>query len=125
MLGDTTASGPDLSAMENHAGRPEVAEALREGEGFNERLSSTTRERQMYVAVRIVEGGATLGVARASLSLARVERRVAELRRALGLGLLAILHLIDPSPLTSARLAIARALPFSESTPERLQRWIC
>ncbi len=93
VLGDTTASGDALHAIENHAGRPEVRDALSLGEGTNERLSNTAHERQMYVAVRIRHEGRLLGVARASLSLARIEMRVSQLQRSLGLALLTVLAL--------------------------------
>lgn len=93
VLGDTTASGDALHAIENHAGRPEVRDALSLGEGTNERLSNTAHERQMYVAVRIRHEGRLLGVARASLSLARIEMRISQLQRSLGLALLTVLAL--------------------------------
>ncbi|MEO8500304.1 MAG: ATP-binding protein [Vicinamibacteria bacterium] len=93
VLGDTSASGEGLRAIENHAGRPEVKDALVLGEGTDERLSNTTHERQMYVAVRIRHEGRLLGVARASLSLARVEMRASQLQRSLGLALLSVLLL--------------------------------
>ena len=93
VLGDTTASGDALRAIENHAGRPEVRDALSLGEGTNERLSNTAHERQMYVAVHIRREGRLLGVARASLSLARIEMRASQLQRSLGLALLSVLAL--------------------------------
>jgi len=93
VVGDTSASGAALEAIENHAGRPEVRAALSLGEGTDERLSATTKERQMYVAVHIRHDGRLLGVARASLSLARIELRTAELQRSLGLALLSVLLL--------------------------------
>ncbi len=93
VLGDTTASGEALRAIENHAGRPEIRDALSLGEGTNERLSNTAHERQMYVAVRIRHEGRLLGVARASLSLARIEMRASQLQRSLGLALLSVLAL--------------------------------
>ena len=93
VLGDTTASGDALRAIQNHADRPEVRDALSLGEGTNERLSNTTHERQMYVAVRIRHEGRLLGVARASLSLARIEMRAAQLQRSLGFALLSVLAL--------------------------------
>ena len=66
VLGDSEA---DPAQMENHAGRPEVERALREGTGEDIRRSETTGERQLYLAAA-VEGadGATL-VYRASLPL--------------------------------------------------------
>ncbi len=93
VLGDTSASGEALQAIENHAGRPEVRDALSLGEGTNERLSNTTHERQLYVAVQIRHEGRLLGVARASLSLARIEMRVSQLQRSLSLALLSVLVL--------------------------------
>ena len=93
VLGDTTASGEALRAIENQAARPEVRDALSLGEGTNERFSSPARERQMYVAVHVRHQGRLLGVARASLSLARIEMRTYELRRSLVIALLAVLLL--------------------------------
>ena len=93
VVGDTTASGDALRAIENHSGRPEVREALSLGEGTDERLSNTARERQMYVAVDIRRDGRLLGVARASLSLARIELEASLLQRSLGLALLSVLAL--------------------------------
>jgi two-component system phosphate regulon sensor histidine kinase PhoR len=93
MLGDTTASGEALHAIENHGTRPEVRDALSLGEGTYERFSTTARERQMYVAVHVRHQGRLLGVARASMSLARVEMRTYELRRSLFIALLLVLLL--------------------------------
>lgn len=93
VLGDTTASGDALHALENHASRPEIRDAFALGEGTNERLSNTAHERQMYVAVRIRHQGRLLGVARASLSLARIEMRAGLLQRSLGFALLSVLAL--------------------------------
>lgn len=93
VLGDTTASGDGLRAIENHAARPEVKDAVALGEGTDERLSATAHERQMYVAVPIRHEERLLGVARASLSLARVEMRTWQLQRSLGLALLTVLLL--------------------------------
>lgn len=93
VVGDTTASGETLRAVENHATRPEVRDALSLGEGTDERFSKTVQEPQMYVAVHVRHQGRLLGVARASLSLTRVEMRTFELRRSLGIALLAVLAL--------------------------------
>lgn len=93
VLGDTTTSGDALRAMENHGGRPEIRDALSLGEGTDERLSNTAHERQMYVAVRVRHDGRLLGVARASLSLVRIETRASQLQRSLGIALLMVLAL--------------------------------
>ncbi len=114
VLGDTTASGEGLLALENHAGRPEVKDALSLGEGTNERLSATAHERQMYVAVRIRHEGRLLGVARASLSLARIEMRASQLQRSLGVALLSVL-------LLSSGLAWWLSRPLAEPMSRILQ----
>lgn len=88
VVGDTTGSGSGLLAIENHGSRPEVRKALSDGEGDDERLSRTAREDQMYVAVGIRHEGRLLGVARASLPLARVRTRTFELQRSLSIALL-------------------------------------
>jgi two-component system phosphate regulon sensor histidine kinase PhoR len=93
VVGDTTASGEALRAIENHATRPEVRDAFSLGEGTNERFSNTAHEPQMYVAVHVRHQGRLLGVARASLSLTRVEMRSSELQRSLGIALLIVLAL--------------------------------
>lgn len=93
VVGDTTVSGEGLAALENHASRPEIQAALSLGEGTDERLSHTTGERQMYVAVSVRREGRLLGAARASLSLARIELRVSQLQASLSLALLSVLVL--------------------------------
>ena len=105
VVGDTTASDDALKAIENHAGRPEMRDALSKGEGTNERFSATAHERQMYVAVPIRHEGRVLGVARASLSLSRIEMRVKELQQSLGLALLSVLALAS-----LLAIALSRAL---------------
>lgn len=53
VLYDTNA---DESAMENHAGREEIKQALKTGTGSSVRQSSTFLERTVYVAVRLSDG---------------------------------------------------------------------
>lgn len=53
VLYDTSA---DETAMENHAAREEIQEALLEGEGTSRRLSETRTEQTQYVAIRLKSG---------------------------------------------------------------------
>ena len=46
----------DPAGMENHAGRPEVAGALEDGVGRDERISETLDERTLYYALRLPDG---------------------------------------------------------------------
>jgi two-component system phosphate regulon sensor histidine kinase PhoR len=73
VLGD---SQEDPSAMENHATRPEVRDALASGLGESTRFSTTLGEQMMYVAVPITSQGEILGVARVALLLIAVQNSV-------------------------------------------------
>lgn len=73
VLGD---SHEDPTIMENHAGRPEVSDALESGIGESTRYSTTLGTQMMYVAVPITNGDEILGVARVALPLTQVESSV-------------------------------------------------
>ena len=49
-------SDESASGMANHADRPEIAEALADGDGISERSSSTMGEAMLYNAVRLDDG---------------------------------------------------------------------
>ena len=49
-------SEADAGAMDNHLGREEVQQVLRDGEGESRRYSATLTRRQMYVAVLLEDG---------------------------------------------------------------------
>lgn len=53
VLYDTQA---DAAAMENHAGRQEIREALTGGSGSSVRYSSTLTEKTVYQAMRLTDG---------------------------------------------------------------------
>jgi len=88
VLGESTLSGAALLRMENHAGRPEVLEALRLGEGHSTRHSTTVEDELLYVAVPVRHEGRLVGVARLAVPLTGVAQQVAALRRAIALALL-------------------------------------
>jgi two-component system, OmpR family, phosphate regulon sensor histidine kinase PhoR len=68
VIGDTDFDGPALARLENHSRRPEVLQAKASGVGSSLRLSPSTGEEQLYVAVT-----APLGVARVSVTTNAVE----------------------------------------------------
>ncbi len=80
--GDTEFDRASLSHLQNHRDRPEVRAALDSapGVGMNQRLSASTNERQMYVAVR--GGPPGLAVIRVSTTLAIVDAQVHAWQRA-------------------------------------------
>jgi signal transduction histidine kinase len=61
VLADSEAAA---GTMENHAGRPEVAEALRAGRGQSLRPSATVHRRLLYAATAATSGGRVVGVVR-------------------------------------------------------------
>ena len=88
--GDTEFDRASLDRLENHLLRPEVQEALTAGVGRAERLSASTNERRMYVAVRA--GTADLAVVRVSTTLTAVDQQVGAVQRTVALvGLAAVL----------------------------------
>ncbi|HKV69671.1 MAG TPA: ATP-binding protein [Gemmatimonadales bacterium] len=88
--GDADFPPEALSHLENHLMRPEVQQALKEGVGTYQRLSVSTNERQLYVAVR--GGPSGLAIVRVSATLASVDAAVWETERTIiGVGILAVL----------------------------------
>ena len=87
--GDTEFDRASLGGLQNHRDRPEVRAALdsARGVGTYERLSASTNEPQMYVAVR--GGPPGLAVIRVSTTLVGIDRQVHAVQRAVaGAGLL-------------------------------------
>ncbi len=89
--GDTEFDRASLAQLQNHRDRPEVRAALdsARGVGMNERLSASTNERQMYVAIR--GGPAGLAVVRVSTTLAIVDAQVHAVQRAVAMAGLVML----------------------------------
>lgn len=80
--GDTEFDRISLARLENHRGRPEVRAVLdsNAGVGVNQRLSASTNEPQLYVAVR--DGPPGLAVVRVSAPLVSVDALVHAVQRA-------------------------------------------
>ena len=73
VLADSSASGADLAAIENHGGREEVVGALAGRVSRAERVSATVGVRLLYAAVPIRRGTQVIGVARLSRGIERIE----------------------------------------------------
>jgi two-component system phosphate regulon sensor histidine kinase PhoR len=93
VVGDSELDGEDLRAVENHAARPEVLQALGTGLGVARRYSTTISADLLYVAVPVRNSASTLSVVRLALPLTEVRDQLAAVRRialvAFGVGLLA------------------------------------
>jgi len=69
VIGDSDFDGPALQALENHSARAEVVSARATGMGSSRRMSPSTGEEQLYVAIK-----APLGFARVSVTTKAVEQ---------------------------------------------------
>src|SRR6185369_5208982 len=69
VLGD---SDRESSLMENHLGRPEIQQALKDGSGMSIRFSDTLHDDLLYVAKRITQAGRPAGIVRLSMQLKAV-----------------------------------------------------
>ncbi len=120
--GDTEFPADALPGLDNHASRPEVIATAAGGVGRAERLSASTNEGRLYVAVR--GGPSGIAVVRVSAALAAVDAQVGAVQRATALvGVLAIMvaallawiggrHFARPMVnLTTAAQAIAEERP--------------
>jgi two-component system phosphate regulon sensor histidine kinase PhoR len=86
VLGDSEVTLADLPRMENHATRPEVANALASGQGTSERMSTTFGWPLLYVAVPFERGGAVGGVVRVAEPLSQIDAAKSDVRRLIWLG---------------------------------------
>jgi two-component system, OmpR family, phosphate regulon sensor histidine kinase PhoR len=80
VVADSANSGDALAAEENHAGRPEIVQALASGTGSSLRHSVTVKDDLLYAAVAIRHQGHVVGVSRVAFSVAGIEGQVADLR---------------------------------------------
>ena len=82
--GDTEFDRASLARLENHRTRPEVRAVLDSAErvGTNTRLSASTNEPQLYVAIK--DGPPGLAVVRVSTTLVVVDEQVHAVQRAVG-----------------------------------------
>jgi two-component system, OmpR family, phosphate regulon sensor histidine kinase PhoR len=95
VVGDSMVNGPELASLENHATRPEVAQARAGGVGISRRYSHTVQTDMLYVAVRVDHP--RMQIVRLALPLTEVQQQVASVRRmalvALGVSLAGALAL--------------------------------
>jgi signal transduction histidine kinase/HAMP domain-containing protein len=113
--GDTEFDRGSLGGLENHLSRPEVQQALALGSGRATRLSASTNERRLYVAVR--GGPPGLAVVRISTTLAAVDAQVGAAQRAVALaGLGALVASLLAAGALSWRVARDVTQPLAQLT---------
>jgi two-component system, OmpR family, phosphate regulon sensor histidine kinase PhoR len=80
VVGDSERTLDEVTKMDNHLSRPEVARALGNGLGESQRYSATLHENLLYVAVPVkTTAGNLVGILRVALPLTEVHRRLRQL----------------------------------------------
>jgi len=80
VLGDSGVETKHLNEVENHASRPEVIQALRQGFGRSERFSSTVNMALVYLAQTVGEPGHPKAVLRIAVQQAVIQESLAQIR---------------------------------------------
>jgi two-component system, OmpR family, phosphate regulon sensor histidine kinase PhoR len=98
VVGDSDLDSDQLKTLDNHAERPEILQARREGLGVARRYSTTVRTDMMYVAVPVRNPAVpAVSTVRLALPLTDIAEQLSALRRtalaAFGVGLAAALAL--------------------------------
>lgn len=84
-------SNGNPATMESHADRPEVLDALTNGQGSSIRYSRTMGYEMLYVAILLEHGGEPVGIVRTSMTVADVNAEAQRATRGvLGAGLVAL-----------------------------------
>jgi two-component system phosphate regulon sensor histidine kinase PhoR len=73
VIADSARTDPELHRMENHAGRPEVQEALASGQGVAVRHSDTTGQTYVYAARTLTDAEGELFVLRLAQPLSELQ----------------------------------------------------
>ena len=72
--------------MDNHAGRPEIALALKGNPGQSIRYSNTLRQQMMYVAIPLQKNQTIQGVIRTSVPITSIKRQLRAIQTKIALG---------------------------------------
>ncbi|MDD5155959.1 MAG: ATP-binding protein [Candidatus Omnitrophica bacterium] len=92
VLGDTDLTDEQLVKIENHAGRPEIKEALKSGLGISKRFSYTVNKDMLYIAAAFGKEKPE-GVLRFSVPLSDIDILQAGMHRVVGVSIIGILLL--------------------------------
>jgi len=121
MLPDGSVAGDSEESaahMENHADRPEVADALQGRTGTSTRYSTTRQRNMMYVAVPVERDGNVIGVIRTALALYSVEQPFRAFRLELLAGIVFLVLLAGVGSFAVSR-RISRPIEEMKTAAER------
>ncbi|MBF0454284.1 MAG: HAMP domain-containing protein [Magnetococcales bacterium] len=80
VVGDSQLEPGQILQTDNHANRPEIIAALKEGTGISRRYSETLEVDMLYIAVSATRGGQTM-VVRVAKSMKKIQQAIQEQRR--------------------------------------------
>ncbi len=83
VIGD---SDHQIEVMDNHAQRPEIAQAMMEGVGFSQRFSHTLQKNLIYFATRVGSKDNPFAVVRVALPLTAIDKQLGALQQKLFVG---------------------------------------
>ncbi|HEX7183974.1 MAG TPA: ATP-binding protein [Thermoanaerobaculia bacterium] len=89
VIADSSRTASQIAAMDNHADRPEVREALSRGEGVSVRQSDTTEQPYVYAARTLTDARGTLLVLRLAQPLSELQALRGRIAAAMALAVLA------------------------------------
>lgn len=118
VLGDSEVSLEQLPAVESHAQREEIVQALTQGSGSATRRSSTTGHRMLYAAVPIMGRSVPLGTARVAMPLTEVESAIAQMHTSLAIGALVALLVATVISLSAAQLTSRKLRELTQAARE-------
>ena len=84
VAGDSEVELTGLPQVESHGTRPEVLQALQNGQGSSIRYSTTVGRRMMYAAVPMSRQNSVIGTARVAVPLTDIDDAVRQIRKTLG-----------------------------------------
>jgi two-component system phosphate regulon sensor histidine kinase PhoR len=83
VLADSETADAAIPRLENHRTRPEVLSAITTGRGTDVRISETTNQRLLYLALPMTSDSSPAGVVRLAIPLTTLDARLLHLQRAL------------------------------------------
>ena len=108
-------SESDPLLLENHLYRPEVQQALKTGNGFNIRYSTTRKTQMIYVAVLQTREGTAQTIVRLSRPLEVVQTRVSHIRSVIIIGSLGTMLLTFLFSLLAAQRSLRALTELTEA----------
>lgn len=93
VLADSDYVPSDVLAMDNHILRPEIQEAISNGNGIDKRYSYTKKSDMLYVAIVAKDGKEVVGIVRLAVPALTIDKTLLSIKKIIFTGLLLVLLL--------------------------------